>query len=112
VLSLILLHSCCDPLLTSVAAAAGQFLTKYCSTFMICSVSVSFSQLMSGKGLHLRRLLSYAALVGAPPYSHYWFLLLRCAHTFALIVGSYLGLDIATGAAQPLWGLLQSIVGA
>ena len=44
-------------------------------SFWICCASVHLSQRLSGD-LDLGRMFKYAALVGAPPYSHYWFLLL------------------------------------
>ena len=57
------------------ALARFPFVTKYCTTFWICCASVHLSQRLSGD-LNLGRMFKYAALVGAPPYSHYWFLLL------------------------------------
>ena len=56
--------------------ARAPALTKYCTTFWICAVSVYISQRISDT-VSLKRIVSYSAVVGAPPYSHYWFLLLE-----------------------------------
>ena len=89
------------------ALNAAPALTKYCTTFWICCASVFLSQKYALSRLrptsfcaaaephshaclphccracritntvNLKRIVSYSAVVGAPPYSHYWFMFLE-----------------------------------
>ena len=57
--------------------------------------------------MDIRRIVSYSAVVGAPPYSHYWFILLE-----RLSVGSTTSMVLDQLVWRPLTIAWSFVVGA